>query len=155
MKNLSIYGMIIKKFKESYTMKRNIWQTFKNACVIFSAIILSFYFIGRILFPNLSITPTATIVFFVLSIALAFVNELFFIERFPLIVKCILHFFATLALIIISFAVSGKFAEFGPAILIISFAFSVLYWIGAAIALIVNGARSKKKNKEQKYEKMF
>lgn len=147
--------MIIKKFKESYTMKRNIWQTFKNACVIFSAIILAFYFIGRIFLPNMSITPTATIVFFAFSIALAFVNEIFFIERLPLIVKCILHFFAALALTIVCFALSGKFAENGPAILILSFAFAVIYWIGASIALIVSGVKNKNKNKEQKYEKMF
>ena len=136
-------------------MKRNLWQTFKNACVIFTAIIFFFYIIGIVFFPNLIPSLSTIGVFFGFSLVLAFVNEIFFINKFSLIVKCILHFFATLALILLSLAVSGKFVSNGAAILILSFAFAILYWIGASIALIINGASGKKKNIEQKYDRIF
>lgn len=147
--------MIIKNIKEAYTMKRNLWQTFKNACVIFTAIIFFFYLIGLIFFPDMIPSLSTIGVFFIFSLALAFVNEIFFVKKFSFIVKCLLHFFATLALILLSLAISGKFASSGFAILILSFVFAILYWIGASIAIIINGATKKKKNTEQKYDRMF
>ena len=154
MKKLSIYGIILKNIKEEYTMKRNLWQTFKNACVIFSVIIF-IYLIG-LTFVNTKIQDITTIVFlFFFSLVISFINEIFFVKRFSLIIKLIIHFFSTLAVILIGLAVSGKFAENGFAIIILSFAFAVIYWIGASVALIINGAKGEKKNTEQKYDKMF
>lgn len=136
-------------------MKRNLWQTIKNSCVIFTLIILLFYVLGVALFPKMIPSLTTIGVFFLFSIALAFINEIFFAPKLSLVVKCVIHFFATLALILISFAVTGKFAQSGAVIIILSFIYAIMYWIGAAIALIVNGKGKKKKNTEKKYEKMF
>ena len=135
-------------------MKRNLCQTFKNACVIFSAIIF-IYLIG-LTFVNTKIQDITTIVFlFLFSLIVSFINEIFYTKKFSLIIKLIIHFFSLLAVILIALAVSGKFAENGFAIIILSFAFAVIYWIGASVALIINGATGKKKNTEQKYDKMF
>lgn len=135
-------------------MKRNFWQTFKNACVIFTAIIF-IYLIG-LTFMNNKIQDITTIVFlFLFSLVISLINEILFVKKFTLIIKLILHFFATLAVILIGLAVSGKLASNGFAIIILSFAFAVVYWIGATVALIANGAKGKKNNTEQKYDKMF
>ncbi len=135
-------------------MKRNFWQIFKNACVIFTAIIF-IYLIG-LTYMSSKIQDITTIVFlFVFSLVISLINEIFFVKNLSLIVKLIIHFFAIVAVLLTTLGVSGKFAENGFAILILTFAFAVVYWIGATVALIVNSVLNKKKNKEQKYETMF
>lgn len=136
-------------------MKRSVWQTIKNSCVIFTVITLLFYTLGLTISKDMIPTIGNIVAFLGFSLGLAFINEIFFIKKLSMVVKLILHYFATGALILLLFAIAGAIDASGPMTIIFMFAYSVLYWIGGIIALIINKSVSSKKNDNEKYESML
>ncbi len=136
-------------------MKRSVWQTIKNSCVIFTVITLLFYTLGLTISKDMIPTIGNIVAFLGFSLGLAFINEIFFIKKLSMVVKLILHYFATGTLVLLLFAIAGAIDASGPMTIIIMFAYSVLYWIGGIIALIINKSVSSKKNDNEKYESML
>ena len=136
-------------------MKRTAWQTIKNSCVIFTVITLLFYTLGLTISKNMIPTIGNIVAFLGFSIGLAFINEIFFVKKLNMIVRLILHYFASGALVLLLFALAGAIEASGPMTIIIMFAYSLLYWIFGVIALIINKSVASKKNSSEKYESML
>lgn len=134
--------------------KKFLNKTLYPACLVFTAIVFTFS-----LFFELAEKPTlyatnllSLIQFFVFSLILCWSKEIFNDEKMSFATAHFVHYVVFLLNVIISFIFIGQMTNFFG----ILAAFSLLYIIGAVVALIVRKATNKKKiTKKANYKKQF
>ena len=134
--------------------KKFVKSTLYPTCLIFTVIVFSFSLMYEIMEFNSSSAYSliGLIQFFVFSLILCWSKEIFNDDKMSFAAAHFIHYVVFVFNVIISFAFLGQRGNvFGLLV-----AFSLLYLIGALIALIVRKtAKKKKANKAESYKKQF
>ena len=134
--------------------KKFIKNTLYPACFVFTALIFSVSLLYEIMDFNRSfaITLIALIEFFVFSLILCWSKEIFNDDKMSFAVAHLIHYFVFLFNVVISFIFIGQRGNLVGTLVL----FSILYLIGALIALIVRKTTKKKvEDKKPNYKKQF
>ncbi|MBQ8254248.1 MAG: hypothetical protein IJY94_01940 [Clostridia bacterium] len=136
------------------SFKKFVKTTLYPACLIFTALIFAVSLLYELMDFNRSfaLTPIALIQFFVFSLILCWSKDIFNDEKMSFATSHFLHYVIFLFNVMISFIFIGQRGNFIGTLV----AFSLLYLIGALIALIVRKTTKKKtSSKSSSYKKQF
>lgn len=139
-------------------MKKRLWNSIKNGCVLFSVVTLITYTIGALISSSdKAYIPSLKSVYLYLffSVVFAITCEIFRCDTIKLGLRIFLHYLSYAALCFLVIVLGGGFSESGFITLIIMFALTLIY---AAVALIVFSVISRKrkvKNEEEEYTSVF
>ena len=134
--------------------KKFLNKTLYPACLIFTAIVFFFSLMYELMEFNSSSAYNliSLIQFFVFSLILCWSSEIFNDDKMSFTTAHFVHYVVFLLNVIISFIFIGQITSFFG----ILAAFSLLYLIGAIVALIIRKAKKKKKaTKKANYKKQF
>ncbi len=146
--NQNLGGTVLEGFKKF------VKTTLYPACLIFTAIVFFFSLMYELVDVNRSSAYNliSLIQFFVFSLILCWSKELFNDDKMSFAAAHFIHFVVFLLNVIISFIFIGQMTNFFG----ILAAFSLLYLVGAIVALIIRRATKKKKvTKKANYKKQF
>ncbi len=136
------------------SFKKFVKNTLYPACLVFTALIFSVSLLYEIMDFNRSfaLTLMALIQFFVFSLILCWSKEIFNDDNMSFAVAHFIHYVIFLFNVLISFVFIGQRGNFFGTLA----AFSLLYLVGALIALIARKTTKKKTaDKKTAYKKQF
>ena len=133
-------------------MKKGLWNSVKNGCVLFALITVITYTVGYII----STTDKAYIpslksiyLYLIFSVIFGIASEL------KIGVRILLHYVITAILCFLVIVAGGGMAESGFVTLITMFVFTIIYAAAALIIYAIYSAKNKTKNNEEEYKSMF
>lgn len=147
-----------KKLKELVFMQK-LWQILRRGMVYETGILIIFYlfsFMVPMKQPGISAPKFFLILGF--SLLLTFAQEIFTIQKMPLIARYALHFGALLTSFILLYVLAGLYKAKGPSSFFVSIVLFILGYV--IVALPIAMIRAKLKAEEQKkkpstYKKIY
>ena len=139
-------------------MKKGLWNSVKNGCVLFALITVITYTVGYII----STTDKAYIpslksiyLYLIFSVIFGIASELLRYNKLKIGVRILLHYVITAILCFLVIVAGGGMAESGFVTLITMFVFTIIYAAAALIIYAIYSAKNKTKNNEEEYKSMF
>jgi hypothetical protein len=105
--------------------------------------------------PSWAPTLTAMLWFWIFSLALAALGNIFRTDKINLLFKILLHYTGTITAFILIFLVAVSNYENAAGAIMISIVLSVVYFIIASIVLLIRGVIKHTENKSERYKKQF
>jgi hypothetical protein len=140
---------------KKYTILIN---TLKNACVMFTIVILALYSAGKAFSTDeLKWIPTFTMVWMVLvfSLSVNLAGLLLRLERFNLVIRIILHYATVAVVFYFVFLLWGGFGSEGNLVIGLMFVYTVVYAVAAAVILVMKKPWKKNEQKASEYKSML
>ncbi len=129
-----------------------------HGCVYYTIVSLLLY-LGGLLFSTIEREwiPTLDMLLLLLLFTLSFsaANQMVLLAKIPTAVKLLIHYAVTLLVFYIVFIRWGGFSDSGSAVLVLLFAFTLVYGIGALIFGIVRHIRAGAANRRTEYADQF